>query len=62
MDEEWDILKAWGKFRQEIRQILHENGIRSNPGWSDQNVIDGLREMVRNLKGERDGTDGSREA
>jgi hypothetical protein len=44
--DEDDVYAAWGKFRRAIRQVLYENGIKSNPGWSDDNVVDGIRQLA----------------
>jgi hypothetical protein len=54
--EETPLFQAWGAFRREIRQALHEKGIRSNPGWSDQNVIDAIRSLLPPLNPEEVGT------
>lgn len=40
------VIKQWAAFRQEVRQILHENGVRSNPGWTEENIIFALRELI----------------
>lgn len=40
------ILKAFGELRRELRQLLHDNGVRSNPGWTDESIVDALRKMI----------------
>lgn len=42
-----DILREWGAFRRAIRQLLHEQGVRSNPGWTEHDILDALRKMVK---------------
>lgn len=34
------------ELRQQLRQILYEKGIASNPGVSDQWIIDELRKLL----------------
>jgi hypothetical protein len=51
-EEEWDMLKAFGNFRRELRDIMYEHGILSNPGSTDQEVLDGIRQAIK-LHGDR---------
>lgn len=37
------FIKTLVKLRQEVRNVLNGFGIKSNPAWSDQDVIDGLQ-------------------
>lgn len=41
-----DVMRDYGAFRREIRQILAELGVPSNLGWTDNNIIAALREKV----------------
>lgn len=43
--DDGSVFKAWGAFRRELRQILHEQGVRSNPGWSDDDVTQAFRKL-----------------
>ena len=49
-DEITMLMSEWTKFRREMRQILHENGIRTNPGWTEKNIVDAMRELIGNIK------------
>jgi len=39
-------IKAFTKFRQELRQLLADNGVPSNPGWSENDIINALRGLL----------------
>lgn len=41
------ILKEYGDFRSRIRQILFDAGVRSNPGWSNDDIVNGLKKVIR---------------
>jgi hypothetical protein len=62
-EEQLNILKQWGAFRHEIRQILTQLGVPSNPCWTEQNILDALKDLfvqdsrlklLQELKAERD--------
>lgn len=40
------IYKAWALFRMKLRQILATEGIASNPGWSDYDIIRAFKEFT----------------
>ena len=42
-----EFMIAFGLFRQEIRQILSENNIKSNPASSDEDIINSLRKISK---------------
>lgn len=44
------MLGAFGRFRAELRQIMYEAGVHSNPGWSDNGVLAAIRELVLKKK------------
>lgn len=38
-----DLREKFVKLRQDLRQLISEYGIRSNPGWSEEDIIFALR-------------------
>jgi len=46
-DSEEYLRKSFVEFRQDIRQLIAECGIRSNPGWSEADIIYALRELLK---------------
>jgi|SRR3989344_2866311 len=42
------IVDEHREMRQELRQMLYEHGIRSNPGVGDDWIIEQLRRLVEN--------------
>lgn len=41
------VRQEYVDFRVELRQILSERGVMSNPGWGNEEIIDALREAVK---------------
>jgi hypothetical protein len=48
-DPAMDCLVA---FRRDLRQLLHDNGIGSNPGWTEADIIDAFRKELTAIRGE----------
>lgn len=48
-NEMHSIITEWGKFRHDLRQLLHENGVRSNPAWSEHNIVETFRNEIHRL-------------
>lgn len=46
-----DLMFYWTEFRKELRQILYENGVASNPCWGEKDILDALRKLLK--KGEK---------
>ena len=40
------MLKELADFRKSLRQLLEENGIPSNPGWTEQNIVDAFKSLL----------------
>ena len=38
------------RYRKHLRQFLSDHGVRSNPGWSDDDVLDAVRAAMLNNK------------
>jgi hypothetical protein len=43
------LVQGFVKFRQDLRQILYENGMRSNPGWTEDDIIRAFRKLLSNV-------------
>ena len=39
-------MDAFAKFRQDLRQVLYENGVPSNPGWTEDNIVQAFRQLL----------------
>ena len=37
------------KFRQDLRQLLSDAGVSSNPAWSEDDIVEAFRELVGQL-------------
>jgi hypothetical protein len=46
------------KLRQDLRQLLSDHGVPSNPGWTDDDIVRSFRELLTELEGD----DGVRKA
>ena len=42
-------MQGFVKFRQDLRQILYENGMLSNPGWTEENIIHAFRKLLSDV-------------
>jgi hypothetical protein len=40
------------EFRQDLRNLLFEHGVASNPGWSEDDIIVAFRELLKGTKHE----------
>ena len=40
------LARAFAEFRMNLRQILFENGVVSNPGWSEDDILASLRQLL----------------
>ena len=40
------LMDAFAKFRQDLRQILYENGVPSNPGWTEDDIVRAFRQLL----------------
>jgi hypothetical protein len=45
---EWiqHLESSFAKFRQDLRQILYENGVPSNPGWTEDDIVRAIRQLL----------------
>lgn len=43
-----ETVTAFVKFRQNLRQLLYENGVRSNPGWTEDDIVRAFRGLLNN--------------
>lgn len=43
------IMSAWVKFRQALRQVLYYNGIPSNPGWTEDCIVDAFSKALAKI-------------
>jgi hypothetical protein len=34
------------KFRQDLRQLLYSCGVLTNPGWTENNIVDAFRKLL----------------
>lgn len=34
------------QFRRDLRQLLFEHGVFSNPGWSEEDIVDAFRQLL----------------
>ena len=41
---------AFGKFRHDLRQLLWEVGIGSNPGWTEDDIVNAFRKIIKKRK------------
>jgi HAMP domain-containing protein len=41
------LANAFGEFRQQIRGLLRYVGVPSNPGWTEQDILDALSKALR---------------
>ena len=41
--------ESFAQFRRELRQLLMEHGVASNPGWSEHNIVEAFRDLLRKL-------------
>jgi len=37
---------SFAKFRQDLRQILADNGVPSNPGWTEDDIVRAFRQLL----------------
>jgi hypothetical protein len=37
-------------FRQDLRQLLYEHGVMSNPGWTETDIVDAFRKLLQKKK------------
>lgn len=40
------LVECFAKFRRDLRQLLYEYGVRSNPGWTEENIVQALRKIL----------------
>ena len=40
------LMHDFVKFRQDLRQILYENGVMSNPGWTEDDIVRAFRSLL----------------
>lgn len=40
------VVIAFGQFRNQLRQVLYEKGVRSNPGWGDSDIVAAFRNLL----------------
>jgi len=41
-----EITRYWTNSRRELRQILYENGVNSNPGWTEEDILNGFKTLL----------------
>lgn len=44
---EQELMRSFVKFRQELRQLLADNGVASNPGWTEDDIVNAFRQLLR---------------
>ena len=42
--------KPFAEFRRDIRNLLGKNGIPSNPGWTENDIIRGIEEAIKQAR------------
>jgi hypothetical protein len=43
------VYRAFGSFLQELRGLLQDHGVASNPGWTEKDVFDAIRAQIAAL-------------
>lgn len=46
MDEDGTFRKALVLMRQNLRQLLADHGVKSNPGWSDNDIVGTIKDLL----------------
>ena len=41
-----ELMRSFVKFRQDLRQILFENGVPTNPGWTEDDIVLAFRNLL----------------
>jgi len=44
--DEISFARAFAEFRMNLRQILHDHGIPSNPGWSEDDILQAIKTLI----------------
>ena len=45
-----DLAACVTKFRQDLRQLLHEHGVASNPGWTEDDIVLAFRKLLDRIQ------------
>ena len=41
-----ELAHSFATFRQDLRQILADNGVPSNPGWTEDDIVRAFRQLL----------------
>lgn len=42
-----ELMHSFAQFRQDLRQILYEHGVLSNPGWTEEDIVRAFRQLLQ---------------
>ena len=41
-----DMMQAFSRFRQDLRQVLADNNVPSNPGWTEDDIVRAFKQLL----------------